>query len=324
MLGTTILYLQGIALLQNPDNIEKNPDIRKQFTKPKLPTIPEEVGQGSTGESGPLPKNATEIKIDLDQPLSLEVQQGENCKKFSLPLKKRKSDLVKSFISAEAEEGQKRQKSRVGRRQKKMPTGGLNSHGEEDDYDYESDDERIYDDDNEGGDDSDDSGLGMMIDDRVIDCNNQYEAMAMAKKLQSTKSNPCFYNESNGKRNMDNAIKSILKKRNEKARGDGSNCNIPLINEGSTDAQTGILTEKMTNSLDQALSEARQNAERVFNLGHPKKKGNEENEEIFLSDDDMDEQLTMGVKRRKDIDMRKTLPSFHSDDEDIQLSQSID
>ena len=321
LLGTTILYLQGIALLQNPDNIEKNPNIRKQFAKPKLPTLHEEVEQGTTGESGPLPKNTTKIKIDSNRPLNIEVQQGETSRNISLPVKKRKTNAhVKSFILAEAEEG--------GKKQRKMPTNGLNSQGQDDDYDecYESDDEHSYDKNcDDEGNDSDDSGLGMMIDDRVIDCNNQYEAMAMTKRLQSTKSNPSFYNNSNAKRNMDNAVKSILKKRNGKAKGERGSCGIPLINEGLTDSQTGILTEKSSNSLDEALSEARQNAARAFNLGLTSGQENQENDEgiIFESDSDMDEQLAKG-QRKRDIDMRKTSPQFYHDNDYIEPSQSID
>ena len=55
-------------------------------------------------------------------------------------MKKRKTNAhVKSFILAEAEE--------EGKKQRKMPTNGLNSQGQDDDYDecYESDDEHSYD-----------------------------------------------------------------------------------------------------------------------------------------------------------------------------------
>ena len=306
MKGTLIMYLKGMALLTNPEDVVKNQskDFRKVIPKPQLPTMLEH----------PPPPQA--IDISSNAPFSLKVNDGK-----LVAAKKKAFPSAKSFFYHEAEESEAEggeEGDRIGQKQKRVRLTTKVEDDDVDDHDYD----RLAElEEGEIKDDSDDSGISEFLsDDRVIGCNNQEEARQAVERLRSTKNFPQYENTGAGARNLDAAIKNIMadveRQKREKQRQNEQQRQMSEDQQpGCSSSQgvrererreSGILTNRDLN-MAEALRQARQGR------SIPGLENQIADDELYESGSDDDLILAGGG----DMDMRA--PSEY-----IEPSQSLD
>ena len=266
MKGTLCVYVKGMALLTQPEDVIKceSKQFRKVIPKPQLPSIPER------------PLNPPSIDITSNVPFSVKVNEGGKREAV-----KKRLPLARSFFYDEAEESETEgEGGKMGQRQKRAKLGKVEpkrlivDDNDDDDDDYDRNDELekekrenrylLASDELEEGeirdDKSDDSGISEFVThDSVVECNNQEEARQQIERLKSSKNFPQYDNTGAGARNLNSAIQSIMagiekQKREKQRQNEQGACSSTQM--GGVKDDSGVLQDKDLN-LVQALRECR-------------------------------------------------------------------
>ena len=291
--GSLILFLRGRAIAVHPNDVTRNHTIgrKRLIPTPTLPSIAEHGGVAAPAAAAVAASAASSTNANA----ASATQQSVNKRKATRPQKL--SVEARSLLDMEAleidddDDGDDNDNAKDGlnvkglfRKRhvksavKKTTSSGGQTNNNNNNNDDDNDDDQWEDDDDYDEEDA------AFIDDSAV--NSQAEAAAQKMRLLSTKAGPSYWNEGNGKRALATSLSKLLKSKKPET----------------------LASQTTTGSLDVDIAECRRQVDNTMG------KRSDDVDDIFISDDDMDEQLgnvdvdddePPAKKRKLDVDMRK-------------------